>query len=51
MDYHVTRDGRRFIHLVPPNQAAGAPAAPRAPEIHVVMNWVEELKAKVPVKR
>jgi hypothetical protein len=41
--YDLLPDGR----LVAPNPASEA-ADPGAPQIHVVLNWFEELKAKVP---
>ena len=48
LNYDVTRDGRAFVWTKPvvePNDAAQVPNA-----IHVVLNWFEELSAKVPVK-
>ncbi|HSG00517.1 MAG TPA: hypothetical protein VLA20_05265, partial [Vicinamibacterales bacterium] len=48
-DYEVTADGQRFIHIVPA-APSGAVAAPTAPEIRVVLNWFQELDARVPVK-
>jgi eukaryotic-like serine/threonine-protein kinase len=44
--YDVTSDGQRFFVL----QRQPAPPNPRATQINLVLNWVEELKAKVPVK-
>jgi len=45
--YDVTPDGRRFfgfrVQPTPPN--------PRATQVNLVLNWFEELKAKVPAKR
>ena len=45
----ITRDGKRFLGVVAAgqNSASGAPAAP---QIQVVLNWFEELKALVPTK-
>ena len=44
--YDVTRDGKRFIGMVAAGQT---PSGARfAPKIEVVLNWFEELKAKVP---
>ena len=45
----VTLDGKRFLGVVAAGQhtASGAPAAP---QIEVVLNWFEELKARVPTK-
>jgi Tol biopolymer transport system component len=44
--YDISPDGRRFLVTV----FSGRPARPPAPthEMHVVLNWFEELKAKVP---
>jgi serine/threonine protein kinase len=43
-NYDVSRDGTRFLMVKPPvNQAA-------APQIIVVQNWLDELKARVPVR-
>ena len=45
--YDVSADGQRFLILKdapPPNEQNSV-----APEIHVVVNWVEELKRLVPV--
>jgi hypothetical protein len=44
--YDVSGDGQRFLVL----KDAPAPEGQRAPspEIHLVLNWFEELKAKVP---
>jgi serine/threonine-protein kinase len=44
-NYDITRDGKRFLGVVPAGQntASGAPAAP---QIQVVLNWFEELKAR-----
>jgi dipeptidyl aminopeptidase/acylaminoacyl peptidase len=47
--YDVMRDGQKFVALINTALAgvtgAGAPATP---SIQVVLNWLEELKAKVP---
>ncbi|MBK5297541.1 MAG: serine/threonine-protein kinase, partial [Vicinamibacteria bacterium] len=46
--YDISRDGQRFLGLIDAAQTqAGAPAAP---QIQVVLNWFEELKAKVPTR-
>jgi hypothetical protein len=42
--YDVAPDGRRFI-MVQPQEQAPMPVA----QVVVVVNWVEELKQKVPV--
>ena len=46
--YDVSADGQRFLLLkdAPTPNGQKAPA----PEIHLVLHWVEELKAKVPTK-
>ena len=43
--YDVSPDGQRFL-LMKANQSAQAAAS----QINVLLNWFEELKAKVPVK-
>ena len=46
--YDISRDGQRILGLIDAAQTqAGAPAAP---QIQVVLNWFEELKAKVPTR-
>jgi Tol biopolymer transport system component len=45
----ITRDGKRFLGVVAAGQSA-ASGAPAAPQIQVVLNWFEELKARVPTK-
>jgi hypothetical protein len=48
--FDIMPDGR-FIGLYAPQPLAGAAgAASRQPEIHIVLNWFEELKRLVPVK-
>jgi serine/threonine-protein kinase len=44
-DYDVMPDGKRFVMVFPPRNEAGELARPR---INVVVNWLEELKARVP---
>jgi serine/threonine-protein kinase len=44
----ITLDGKRFLGVVTAGQTASAASA--APQIQVVLNWFEELKAKVPTK-
>ncbi len=44
--YDVSPDGRRFLMVTA--GGTGNTETGRA-EIHVVLNWVEELKARVPV--
>ena len=46
--WDISRDGQRFLGLIDAAQTqSGAPAAP---QIQVVLNWLEELKARVPTK-
>jgi serine/threonine-protein kinase len=42
-NYDVSRDGQRFLMLEPPAETDGPPR-----EITVVVNWVEELKRRLP---
>jgi len=43
----ITRDGK-FLGVVAAGQNASSAAS--APQIQVVLNWFEELKARVPTK-
>ena len=45
--YDIMRDGKRFIGLRPDVAADGRPIPP---VIQVVVNWLEELKQRVPVR-
>ena len=45
-NYDITRDGKRFLGVVP----AGQNMASGAPQIQVVLNWSEELKRLVPTR-
>jgi hypothetical protein len=47
-NYDITRDGKRFLGVVAAGQTGSG--APAAPQIQVVLNWFEELKARVPTK-
>jgi hypothetical protein len=47
--YDITHDGKRFLGVVAAGQNALA-GAPAAPQIQVVINWFEDLKARVPAK-
>ena len=47
-NYDITLDGKRFLGVVAAGQTASG--APAAPQIQVVLNWFEELKARVPTK-
>jgi hypothetical protein len=45
-DYVASADGSRFVARVPVSRATGGDDKPQ--EIHVVINWFEELKRLVP---
>ena len=45
----ITLDGKQFVGVVLAGQSA-AVGASAAPQIRVVLNWFEELKARVPTK-
>jgi len=45
--FDVSPDGRRFLFAQDPD----TPPPPPPDQIHIVLNWVEELKAKVPSGR
>ena len=45
----ITRGGKPFLGVVAAGSAAASGAA-AAPQIQVVLNWFEELKARVPTK-
>jgi serine/threonine-protein kinase len=47
-EYDIFPDGRELVMVFPATQTPAAP--PPTPRIHAVLNWVEELKARVPVK-
>ena len=47
-NYDITLDGKRFLGVVAAGQTTSG--APAAPQIQVVLNWFEELKARVPTK-
>jgi Tol biopolymer transport system component len=46
--FDVARDGKRFLGLLSPDALTADPSA--RPELRVVLNWFEELKARAPVK-
>jgi Tol biopolymer transport system component len=48
-NYDITLDGKRFLGVVLAGQSSTS-GAPAAPQIQVVLNWFEELKARVPAK-
>ena len=45
--YDVARDGRHFLGL---RTDIGENGQPMTPQIEVVVNWLEELKRRVPLK-
>jgi len=45
--YDIVHDGKRFLGL---RTDIGSNGLPMAPQIQVVLNWFEELKARVPTK-
>ena len=47
--FDISRDGQRFLGLIDATQAAQS-GKPEVPQIRIVQNWSEELKAKVPTK-
>src|SRR5262249_10273008 len=47
-DYDIMPYGRGFLMILPANQTTSG-ETPR-PRIHVVLNWLEELKQRVPLK-
>ncbi len=46
-NHDIMPDGKRFLGVVAAGQN-GASGSPAAPQIQVVLNWFEELKARVP---
>jgi Tol biopolymer transport system component len=44
-DYDVAPDGRRFLMLKPPAAGPGGAGS----ELHVILNWFEDLRRKVPL--
>jgi hypothetical protein len=47
-NHDITFDGTRFLGVVAAGQSASG--APAAPQIQVVLNWLEELKQRVPTR-
>jgi hypothetical protein len=45
--YDMSRDGKRILGL---RTDVGSDGRPLAPQVRVVLNWFEELKARVPLK-
>jgi hypothetical protein len=48
--WDISPDGKRFLMLKAVQPAAKAPAAEAPRKINIVLNWLEELKQRVPVK-
>ena len=46
--WDIQPDGKRFLMIKRPEAASAATGGPR--KINIVLNWFEELKARVPVK-
>ena len=46
--YDISRDGQRFLAYTNPTQTQAGGSA--TPQIQVVLNWFEELKAKAPTR-
>jgi hypothetical protein len=47
--YDLRPDGRAFLVVVSANRSSSDPPAP-ATQVDVVVNWFDELKARVPTK-
>jgi Tol biopolymer transport system component len=45
-NYDISPDGKHFVFVVPVDAQSGT--KPSRPQINVVLNWVEELKRRVP---
>jgi hypothetical protein len=48
-EYDIFPNGRELVMVFPPTQSTNA--APRNSHIYTVVNWTEELKARVPAGR
>jgi serine/threonine protein kinase len=48
--WDISPDGRRFLMMKPMQSTEKAPAAEAPRRINIVLNWLEELKQRVPVK-
>jgi serine/threonine protein kinase len=49
--WDISPDGKRFLMIKPPAPTVATPQPPTPqPKINVVVNWLEELKQRVPVK-
>ena len=49
-DYDITPDGKQFITIFSGDQAQSSERHTPPQQIEVVLNWLEELKQRVPVK-
>jgi Tol biopolymer transport system component len=47
-NYDVTPDGKRFVVVTSADSESPAATRPSPQQIHTVLNWFEELKARVP---
>ena len=47
-DYDIMPDGERFVVIVPADETETTESAPPQ-QINVILNWIEELKERVPV--
>ena len=47
-NYDLTPDGQRFLTVVA--QEATSSGSPAAEQLHLVLNWFEDLKRRVPTK-
>jgi len=47
--WDIHPDGKRFLMMKPPGAAPSTGSGER-PKITIVLNWLEELKQRVPVK-
>jgi hypothetical protein len=48
--WDISPDGKRFLMIKPPGYSADALSDEARPKINIVMNWLEELKRRVPVE-
>ena len=47
-NYDITPDGKQFVVILPASSQTGGSRS--APQINIVVNWVEELKQRVPTR-
>jgi hypothetical protein len=48
--YDVSPDGRRFLMIKDASEGSGRKLTPAVQQIAVTVNWVEDLKARVPLR-